>query len=269
MGQALRQHDLVRFLTREGDLVWFACHREILRQNDQAHVVLGVMHDVTELKQANAIVGQRGRLLGSLVSLLNGMMWRAEPDGTVTFDVGWCEFTGTTLADNRGDGWLNSIHPDDQLGAISAWRQAASTNSLYSTSYRLRGADGLYRRFEARAAPLAIEGSPANEWVGYCAPSRAADEAGEASTPGDLQPRPTSKECRAARALLGWTAQDLVQASGVSAATITRFENQSLSDTAEGPSIRPVSRHDLAAAFEKAGIIFGDMSKACANLSLV
>lgn len=256
---------LVRFVTRQGELVWFACHREVLRQNEQAPVVLGVMHDVTELKTANAIVGQRGRLLGSLVSLLNGMMWRAKPDGTIVFDMGWCEFTGTTLIDNAGEGWLRSIHPDDRTDAIAAWRRASSTNSLYSTAYRLRRADGSYQRMEARAAPILVDGAVVEEWVGYCAPSLAGDEMAEPDGPADARLRPTPEECRAARALLGWTVQHLAQVSGVSSATITRFESPSL----EKSAIRPASRHDLATAFEESGVRFGSLSSGRASLQLL
>ena len=61
----------------------------------------------------------------------------------------------------------------------------------------------------------------------------------------------TSRQLKAALALLGWKVSDLAEASGVSEPTIWRLE------TAEGPvGGRPATTEKLINALENAGIIF-------------
>jgi len=59
----------------------------------------------------------------------------------------------------------------------------------------------------------------------------------------------TSKQCRAARELLGWKQTDLSDASGIGIATIADFERGSR---------EPIKRtlKDIRRNFEEAGIIF-------------
>lgn len=56
-------------------------------------------------------------------------------------------------------------------------------------------------------------------------------------------------QCRAARALLGWRHQTLVDKSGVSSAAVTTFE-------AETTKPHGSTRRKLQATFEAAGIVF-------------
>lgn len=57
----------------------------------------------------------------------------------------------------------------------------------------------------------------------------------------------TPQQCRAARAWLGWTLEDLVKTSGVSIATLVKFEKGT-----RVPHDRTL--RDIAAAFVEAGI---------------
>lgn len=59
----------------------------------------------------------------------------------------------------------------------------------------------------------------------------------------------SAEQCRAARQLLNWTAQDLEEASGISARTISLFE------TAKR-ELRPSNMQSIIEAFDGAGIEF-------------
>jgi transcriptional regulator with XRE-family HTH domain len=60
----------------------------------------------------------------------------------------------------------------------------------------------------------------------------------------------TAQKLRAARALLGWTQDDLAERSGVSKPTIARME------LTEGESGYPATRDKLRACLQAEGIIF-------------
>lgn len=60
----------------------------------------------------------------------------------------------------------------------------------------------------------------------------------------------TREQCRAARALLGWTQKDLETATSLHVVTIRNFEN--------GREMRESNQKLLRMAFEKAGVILLD-----------
>ena len=78
-------------------------------------------------------------------------------------------YTGQTVEEVIGLGWLDAIHPDDSAERTNqVWMEAVQTRSLYDVEYRIRGADGNYRYFQARGVPILNEDGSVREWVGIC-----------------------------------------------------------------------------------------------------
>lgn len=243
----------IRMTLPDGSRRWQVCFKDQAPSGDDgAAVMIGIVQDVTEQKNAVDVLLQRQRLLETLVTLGGGMLWRAEPGGSLFFEIGWCEFTGTTLAANRDGGWLERLHPDDRDGAQMAWQTAVRTRTFYSTAYRVRRFDGTYESVVAKASPMLDAHGAVLEWVGYCEPIRVAT-AKRPEVSRSNEDHPTAVESKAARALLDWSIADLAQASGVSSATITRFE----SDRAGRPRTRTRTQECLLEAFADHGIEFG------------
>ena len=61
------------------------------------------------------------------------------------FNVPWLEFTGREIAAERGNGWLEGVHPDDISTVSETRRRAFERREPYRMEYRLRRADGEYR----------------------------------------------------------------------------------------------------------------------------
>jgi PAS domain S-box-containing protein len=80
----------------------------------------------------------------------------------------WREYTGQSVNEVRGWGWLNAIHPDDRKRTAAIWSKAVATRGLYETEYRIRRADGQYRHFAIRGVPVLEQGGSIREWVGTC-----------------------------------------------------------------------------------------------------
>ncbi|TMB90419.1 MAG: PAS domain S-box protein [Chloroflexi bacterium] len=73
------------------------------------------------------------------------MIWVADPDGRrVDFNRAWLRFAGRTLGQEVGHGWLESVHPDDREGCMSAILAALAVQRPFTLEYRLRRADGAY-----------------------------------------------------------------------------------------------------------------------------
>jgi len=117
--------------------------------------------DIAEL----AIAEQRYR---ALVRATSSLVWTTSPDGQIIDMPEWRAFSGQSIEQIRGWGWLDSLHPDDRARAAAAWQQAVDARSLYETEYRIRRRDGVYVWHRARGAPILEADGAVREWVGFC-----------------------------------------------------------------------------------------------------
>src|SRR3984885_4837723 len=105
--------------------------------------------------------------LSLVVDSLPGLVWTALPDGHVNFlNQRWCEYTGLSVAEARGEGWQNAIHPSDLPELLNRWRSILTSNALGEMEARLRRSDGEYRWFLFRTRPLTDASGQVTKWCG-------------------------------------------------------------------------------------------------------
>ncbi|MBQ0987840.1 SpoIIE family protein phosphatase [Streptomyces sp. F63] len=136
-------------------------------------VALEITPEITARKQIRKLAEKRRRALQryeSLVTAATQLVWVADPSGRVTESSPYWEgITGRSGPEIRGDGWLDTAHPEDRPGLAAAWEQAVEeVPELFRHTYRLGHADGSYRHYELRAVPVRESGRVV-EWVGACA----------------------------------------------------------------------------------------------------
>jgi PAS domain S-box-containing protein len=107
---------------------------------------------------------ERFRLLATSIPQL---VFRTRPDGARTWgSPQWIEFTGLSLAESVGYGWLDAIHPDDLEATRAGWADAREKGDYYVEHRVRRKADGEYRWHQTRAKPLEGNGPGTRDWVG-------------------------------------------------------------------------------------------------------
>jgi PAS domain S-box-containing protein len=105
----------------------------------------------------------------ALAEALPHIIWITRPDGgNVFFNRQWVEYTGLTLEESYGDGGTRPFHPDDRKKAWDAWQSAVKNTATYSLECRLRRADGAYRWWLVRGAPLLNENGSIEKWFCTC-----------------------------------------------------------------------------------------------------
>jgi hypothetical protein len=96
-------------------------------------------------------------------------VWITPPDGQIFDQPEWRAYTGTSVEQIKGWGWLESLHPDDRERSRINWQQAVDTRSFYETEYRIRRADGVFVWHQARGIPILEADGSVREWFGLCA----------------------------------------------------------------------------------------------------
>jgi PAS domain S-box-containing protein len=224
---------------------------------------MGVVFDVTARHDAMNSLMQRHDRLNALVAATAAVFWINKANGEPSEMPQWMALTGQSHAQMQGLGWLDAVHPDDRARTRAAWTTAVEHTAPYNTDYRILCADGIYRWFNARGAPVLNKDGSVREWVGVClnVPGQNRYGASSAKAPPAPLPSPappapgdealTSAQVRAARGMTGLSREELAKLANVSVSTVNRLEDGN-------SAVRP--RHDtmlaVRRALEGAGVAF-------------
>ncbi|MEZ5300481.1 MAG: PAS domain S-box protein [Verrucomicrobiales bacterium] len=131
--------------------------------------ILCLCRDISEQRRAQeAIVRSRDYYL-RMLDTFPALIWRAGVDGSHNyFNRTWLRFTGRSMEDETGDGWLSGVHPEDAEACRAAYRVAFEKREAFAIQYRLRRADGEFRWITDNGHPLEDEGGGFAGFRGYC-----------------------------------------------------------------------------------------------------
>ncbi len=64
-------------------------------------------------------------------------IFRTRPDGFTTYvNPRWCQITGLSFNDALGDGWLETVHPDDKINIMAGWNKVTNLQEKSIAEYR-------------------------------------------------------------------------------------------------------------------------------------
>ena len=136
---------------------------------DGSPLIMEIGVDVTAHKQAQNAVRQGEERYRSLTVATTQVVWTTNANGEVVSDMpSWRAFTGKSVDEIMGWGWINSLHPDDREHTAKIWSQSVQNKSFYETEYRIRRHDGEYRYVSVRGVPVLEQDGSIREWVGTC-----------------------------------------------------------------------------------------------------
>jgi PAS domain S-box-containing protein len=131
--------------------------------------MMGTVLDVTEQKHGQEALQRSEREFRELAEAMPQIVWATGADGrNIYFNRQWVDYTGLTLEESRGEGWLTPFHPDDRQRAWDAWQRAVQHRDTYSLECRLRRADGAYQWWLIRGVPLLSANGEIRKWFGTC-----------------------------------------------------------------------------------------------------
>ncbi|KAL9031396.1 MAG: hypothetical protein Q9196_000580 [Gyalolechia fulgens] len=98
------------------------------------------------------------------------LLWTTNPKGHHDwFSRRWYEYTGLSVEQSSGSGWIHAFHPDDLPEAETRWAHSLATGDQYSVEYRCRSHNGEWRWMLGRALPLRDhKTNTIVKWFGTC-----------------------------------------------------------------------------------------------------
>ncbi len=150
---------------------WFLSYSGEPVRDERGEQVLAVlvMHDITERKAAEEALRQSEARFRNMADTAPVMIWIADTDKLCTYvNKQWLDFTGRSMDEELGNGWTESIHPDDHDRCLGTFTSASDRSEPFKMEYRLRRADGVYRWVFDTGTPRLSSGGEFLGYIGSC-----------------------------------------------------------------------------------------------------
>lgn len=182
--------------------------------------IVGLVQDAAAEREARAALYRERARLNAFIDMAGGVFWARDPNGVVGDLRGWTRITGQDRAHCGTEDWMEAIHPGDRERVREMWEACGRDAVARDVPHRLLYADGRYRQVVARTTPVRQENGTPMEWIGLIEETWRREAASPQGEGAVLRPQ----QLRAARVMLGWSAEELAEQAGVSTATIRRYE---------------------------------------------
>jgi PAS domain S-box-containing protein len=157
-----------RFIHRDGHIIYTSISARCARRADRTVDYLAlIVQDITQRKEAEDRLMESEAQLRLLTELIPQHVWTGIPGNIADYrNQRWLDYTGMTIEEVRHKGWMTALHPDDHEVVINAIREASLRKGIYEVEIRLKGVDGQYRWFLARAIPQLDQEGKIIKWYG-------------------------------------------------------------------------------------------------------
>jgi PAS domain S-box-containing protein len=97
------------------------------------------------------------------------LIWLADSDKLCNyFNKTWLDFTGRTLEQELGNGWMEGVHPDDLQRCSDVYAASFDARRPFQMEYRLKRHDGEYRWLIDHGVPRLLADGEFAGYIGSC-----------------------------------------------------------------------------------------------------
>ena len=136
-----------RVVWPDGEIRYIKAVAKVFRDEQGTPLrMLGTNVDITERKKAELKLQQSEAHFRFVTESAQALIWMSGMDKLCTwFNKVWLDFTGRTMEQEVGDGWVEGVHPDDVQHCYEIYVSHFDLRKPFSLEYRLRRHDGEYR----------------------------------------------------------------------------------------------------------------------------
>jgi PAS domain S-box-containing protein len=159
-----------RLVRPDGTVVWINLTVASIQVEEHAgphH--LAMIEDIARRKQAEEAMRESEQRFHTMADTAPVLIWMADSDKVRTyFNQVWLDYTGRMLKQERGNGWMDGVYPEDFDRCLKTYGEAFDRREPFQMEYRLRKGDGTYGWILDRAVPRLLQNSEFAGYIGSC-----------------------------------------------------------------------------------------------------
>jgi PAS domain S-box-containing protein len=157
-----------RLIWRDGSIHWVEAKGKVFYDKNNSPVkMIGTLRDITEEKRYNQELQEREKKFQTLADFMPQFVWTGDPKGKLTyFNKAMFDFSGLSVQQITGEGWIQIVHPDERAANLQAWKESVDRGTDFLYEHRFRRYDGQYRWQLSRAIPQKDENGHVQMWIG-------------------------------------------------------------------------------------------------------
>lgn len=120
----------------------------------QSVLIVGLLRQRARKRKAEAVLRESEKRFRVMADTTPSLIWMCDPLGKVTYlNHTRLQFTGADPNTDYGNSWTEYVHPGDLKRVLEAVASGVKTHRSFSSEYRLRRHDGVYRWMFDVASP--------------------------------------------------------------------------------------------------------------------
>ncbi|HEX8342659.1 MAG TPA: PAS domain S-box protein [Tepidisphaeraceae bacterium] len=129
----------------------------------------GTNTDIHDQRLAEAAVTETEARFRTMADSAPVLVWIANTEKLCTwFNKSWLDFTGRTMEEEYGNGWVERVHPDDVDRCMKTYVESFDRGIPFNMDYRLLRHDGAYRWMADHGVPIRGPDGSFNGYIGSC-----------------------------------------------------------------------------------------------------
>lgn len=130
---------------------------------------IAAITDISERRKMEEAVRESETRFRSMTNNAPMLVWISGTDKFSNyFNQTWLDFTGRTMEQEVGNGWMEGIHDEDFERCLEVFSTAFDAREDFETEYRLRRFDGEYRWLLDKGVPLFTHNGTFKGYIGSC-----------------------------------------------------------------------------------------------------
>lgn len=155
---------------KDGTLLWIDMKTTAIQNTKGSPMgFICVLQDITRRKHIEEALHESEERFRLMADTAPVMIWMSDITGSCTyFNKGWLDFTQRTIEQEYGNGWLESVHPDDTERCFTVYTTHFDKREPFRMEYRLRRFDGRYRWILDHGVPRFTPSGISAGYIGSC-----------------------------------------------------------------------------------------------------